>query len=113
MSGIEFLPLIAIALLFWLLVIRPQGRRAKELRGLQSSLELGDAVMLTSGIYGVVRRLDDDHAYVDIAEDPEDEVTVKVVRGAIGLKQPRQLDDDRLDDEQQGRPEDIASEETN
>lgn len=92
MTGIQFLPLIAIAVLFWLLVIRPQSRRARELRALQASLEVGDEVMLTSGILGVVRRLDDEHAYVDI-DDSSTGATggtvVKVVRAAVGVKVPR------------------------
>ena len=32
------LPLIGIALLFWLLIIRPQSRRQRELRAMQASL---------------------------------------------------------------------------
>jgi preprotein translocase subunit YajC len=84
LSGIEFLPLVAIAVLFWLLIIRPQSRRAKELQRLQSSLSVGDAVMLTSGIYGTVTETADDHLRVEIAEG----VTIKVVRGAIGIVEP-------------------------
>lgn len=84
MSGIEFLPLVAIAVLFWLLIIRPQSRRARELQRLQSSLSVGDAVMLTSGIYGTVTETADDHLRVMIAQG----VTIKVARGAIGTVEP-------------------------
>jgi preprotein translocase subunit YajC len=83
-SGIEFLPLVVIALLFWLLVIRPQSRRARELRNLQQSLSVGDEVMLTSGIVGTVRGLDDEHAMVEVAAG----TTIKVVRGAVGTVTP-------------------------
>ncbi|MCY7394898.1 MAG: preprotein translocase subunit YajC [Nocardioides sp.] len=85
MQGIEFLPLIAIALLFWLLIIRPQSRRARDLQRLQSSLEVGDRVMLTSGIHGTVTGLDEDSAHVEIAEA----VVIQVARGAIGTVAPR------------------------
>ena len=47
----EFLPLVGIVLLFWLFIIRPQSRRQKELRSMQSSLSVGDDVMLSSGIF--------------------------------------------------------------
>jgi preprotein translocase subunit YajC len=77
---VEFLPIIGIALLFWLFIIRPQSRRQKELRAMQSSLEQGDEVVLTSGIFCTVRRLEDDHVLVEIAEG----VVIKVARGAIG-----------------------------
>ncbi|GAA1143456.1 preprotein translocase subunit YajC [Nocardioides aquiterrae] len=77
---LELLPLVGIALLFWLFIIRPASRRQKELGRMQSSLEQGDEVMLTSGVYGTVRRLEDDHVLVEIA----DGVVIKVARGAIG-----------------------------
>jgi preprotein translocase subunit YajC len=77
---VAFLPLIGIALVFWLLVIRPQGRRQRELRNMQSTLEVGERVMLTSGIYGTLREVGDETVAVDIA----DGVTVTVARGAVG-----------------------------
>jgi preprotein translocase subunit YajC len=72
--------LVGIALLFWLVLIRPQVRRQRELGHMQSTLEVGDEVMLTSGVFGTVRGVDDDVAQVEIAEG----VTIKVARGAVG-----------------------------
>jgi preprotein translocase subunit YajC len=77
---VELLPLVGIALLFWLFIIRPASRRQKELRSMQSSLEQGDEVVLTSGVFGIVREMEDDHVLVEIAEG----VVIKVARGAIG-----------------------------
>ena len=77
---VSLLPLIGIALLFWLLLIRPASKRQKELARMQASLKTGDEVMLTSGIFGTLRSTDGDHVLVEIAEG----VTVKVARGAIG-----------------------------
>jgi preprotein translocase subunit YajC len=79
----DFLPvltLVGFALLLWLLLVRPQARRRRELVHLQSTLEVGDEVMLTSGVYATVRGLDEDVAEVEIA----DGVTIRVARGAIG-----------------------------
>jgi len=82
---VEFLPLIGIALLFWLLLIRPQAKRQRELRGMQDSLTVGNEVILTSGIYGTVREVVDDDLRVEVA----DGVVIRVARGAIGaLKRP-------------------------
>jgi preprotein translocase subunit YajC len=77
---VEFLPLIGIALLFWLFIIRPASRRQKELGRMQSSLSVGDEVVLTSGVYGVVNGLEDDHLLLQVA----DGVVIKVARGAVG-----------------------------
>jgi preprotein translocase subunit YajC len=72
--------LAGIALVFWLLLIRPQARRQRELAHLQSTLEVGDEVMLASGIYGTVRGLDEGVAQIEVA----DGVIIKVARGAVG-----------------------------
>lgn len=77
---VSLLPLVGIALLFWLLVIRPASRRSKELSRMQASLEVGDEVMLTSGVFGTLRELDGDQVRVEIA----DGVIIKVARGAVG-----------------------------
>jgi preprotein translocase subunit YajC len=76
------LPLVAIGLLFWFLLIRPQSRRQREVRQMQSALNAGDEVMLTSGIYGVIRSLDDDRVSIEIAPG----VVVEVARGAVGQR---------------------------
>ena len=87
---LSLLPLVAIALLFWLLLIRPQQRRQKELARMQASLKVGDEVMLTSGIFGTLVEAGDDRVSVEIA----DGVTVEVVRGAVGqvVQQPEAIE---------------------
>jgi preprotein translocase subunit YajC len=76
---VSLLPIVGIALLFWLLIIRPASRRQKELTRMQSALKVGDEVMLTSGIFGTLTSVDGEHLHVRVAEG----VTVKVARGAI------------------------------
>jgi preprotein translocase subunit YajC len=77
---VELLPLVGIALLFWLFIIRPATKRQRELRGMQSSLSVGDQIVLTSGVYGTVTSMEDAYVLVEIA----DGVTIKVARGAVG-----------------------------
>ncbi len=77
---VSLLPLVGIALLFWLLIIRPASRRQKALGAMQSALNVGDQVMLTSGFYGTLTALGDGYVEVEVAVG----VTVKVARGAVG-----------------------------
>lgn len=77
---LQLLPLVGIALLFWLFIIRPATRRQKELGRMQGSLSVGDEVVLTSGVYGTVTAVEDDHLLIRIAEG----VDIKVARGAVG-----------------------------
>ena len=95
MEGLAgLLPLVAIALLFWLLIIRPASRRQKDQVRMQSSVNLGDEVMLTSGIFGRVSELTDDRLMVDIAPG----VTIRVARGAIGsVVQPEEPESEALE----------------
>jgi preprotein translocase subunit YajC len=74
------LPLVGIAVLFWLILIRPAQRRQRALSQLQGQVSVGDEVMLTSGIYGTVRGLDDQTVSLEVS----DGVTLKVVRAAVG-----------------------------
>ncbi len=77
---LQLLPLVAIGLLFWLVLIRPAQRRQRALGQLQRAVDVGDEVMLTSGIYGTVRALDDDAISLEVA----DGVILRVVRAAVG-----------------------------
>lgn len=77
---VQLVPFVGIALLFWFLLIRPASKRQKELARMQSSLKVGDEVMLTSGIFGVLRETEGEHVRVEIA----DGVVIRVARGAVG-----------------------------
>ncbi len=82
---VQLVPFVGIALLFWFLLIRPASKRQKELVRMQSSLKVDDEVMLTSGIFGVLRDTEGEHVRVEIS----DGVVVKVARGAVGaIAQP-------------------------
>ncbi|MEJ7794726.1 MAG: preprotein translocase subunit YajC [Nocardioides sp.] len=76
---VGLLPIIGIALLFWLLIIRPQSRRQKAVRAMQSELEPGAEVMLSSGIFGTLEQVEDDHVRLRVA----DGVTLKVIKNAV------------------------------
>lgn len=76
----SLLPIVAIGLLFWLLIIRPASRRQKELSRMQGALKSGDEVMLTSGIFGRLVDTEDDHVLIEVAEG----VNLRVARGAVG-----------------------------
>lgn len=72
--------IVAIALIFWLLIIRPAQRRQKEVARVQASIALGETVVLTSGIFGTVTETDDATLMVEVSPG----VSIKVARGAVG-----------------------------
>lgn len=85
-----FLILLGIALLFWLAMIRPQQRRQQAMGRMQRELTVGDEVMLTSGIIGVLHSLDEETVQIEVSEG----VTLRVVRAAVGqVRTPVSRDD--------------------
>jgi preprotein translocase subunit YajC len=87
--------IVAIAAIFWLLIIRPAQRRQKEVAQVQSSIAPGETVVLTSGIFGTVSETDDTTLVVEIAPG----VNIKVVRGAVGsVVRHEQAADDSTDE---------------
>lgn len=77
----QFVPLILIFAIFYLFLIRPQQKRAKEHRAMLTALRRGDAVITQGGIFAKVTRVkeDSDELELEIA----DGVKVRAVRSTI------------------------------
>ena len=68
-GGIEQIILILLFIaVFYFLLIRPQQKRAKQHKKLISELAKGDEVMTTSGIYGRIVKLGENHIELEIAD---------------------------------------------
>jgi preprotein translocase subunit YajC len=80
-----FLPMVAIFVVFYFLLIRPQQKRAKETKAMLGALQKGDEVVTAGGIVGKLSKLDEAYATVQIA--PSVEITVQ--RSAISLLLPK------------------------
>jgi preprotein translocase subunit YajC len=80
-----FLPMIAIVVVFYFLLIRPQQKRAKETKAMLQALQKGDEVVTAGGIVGKISKLSDTYANVEIA--PGVEITLQ--RSAISLLLPK------------------------
>jgi preprotein translocase subunit YajC len=76
---IGFLPIVLIFGVFYLLLIRPQQKKQKELKAMLENLKKGDAVITNGGLYGKITGLSDQILTLEIA----DKVQVRVSRGAI------------------------------
>ena len=80
-----FLPFIAIFVVFYFLLIRPNQKRAKETRTMQEALQKGDAVITTAGIVGKIAKLGDQYASLEVAPNVE----ISVQRAAISQLLPK------------------------
>lgn len=82
-SILGMLPLIAIFAAMYFLLLRPQRKRQKETRNLQSSLQEGDEIVMSSGIYGWISSVEDNYFWVEIAKDTEIRVSKSAVANRI------------------------------
>jgi len=77
-----FIPMILIGAAMYFLMIRPQRRKMRAQADLQSSIEVGDEVMTTSGMYGFVTSIEGDIAWLEI----DDDVQIRIARAALQRK---------------------------
>ena len=77
--------LIAMFVLMYFLLIRPQQKRAKEHKKLLNELKNGDEVVTNGGVIGKVTSVDESFATIEIS----DGVIVKVQKQGINQKMPK------------------------
>lgn len=70
---------LALFVLFYFLMIRPQQQRMKKHQEMLGGLKRGDSIVLSSGVYGKIVRVEDATVGVEIATG----VTVKVRKALI------------------------------
>jgi preprotein translocase subunit YajC len=87
--------LLAMFVLLWVLLIRPQRQRQQKQQNLLSSVEPGDEVLTVGGLYGIVRDIDEeDDLIVEIAEG----ISVRIARRAVGGVVKPDDEEDEIED---------------
>lgn len=81
----QFLPLIAIFVLFYFMLLRPQMKRAKEQKNMLEALQKGDEVVTSGGQLGKVVKVTESFVGLEVAEG----VVVQVQRQAITALLPK------------------------
>ncbi len=64
-----FLPIVAILVIYYLLLVRPQQKQAQRHRALVDSLKKGDEVITESGLVGSVISVQDNYVVLKAAEN--------------------------------------------
>jgi preprotein translocase subunit YajC len=80
-----FLPMVAIFVVFYFLLIRPQQKKAKEAKAMLDALQKGDEVITAGGILGKISKIGDQYVTVEIANNTE----ITVQRGAVAQLLPK------------------------
>ncbi len=82
---VQLFPLLLIFVVFYMFLIRPQQKRAKEHEAKINAVQKNDDVVTAGGLMGKVTKVADDYVEVEIASN----VRVKVVKSTIANVQPR------------------------
>jgi preprotein translocase subunit YajC len=80
----QFLPILLIIGVFYLLLIRPQQKRQKELQQTIAELKAGDRVVTTGGIIGTITTVRDTSFIIRSADKSILEVARSAIAGIDG-----------------------------
>jgi preprotein translocase subunit YajC len=67
--------ILLVLVLFWFVLMRPARNQQRRMQELQHDLQVGEEVVLSSGIFGTIRSLDDE-GRVRLEVAPGTELTV-------------------------------------
>ncbi|AKX44418.1 preprotein translocase subunit YajC [Thiopseudomonas alkaliphila] len=81
----QFILLAGFLVIFYLMIWRPQAKRAKEHRNLVQGLQKGDEVVTGGGIVGKVVKVSDDFLVLAVS----DTVELKVQKSAVVAALPK------------------------
>ena len=87
---------------FYFLLIRPQRNRQRQQQALVASLEVGDEVMMTGGIFGTIVDIDDDEGILTLEIAPG--TRIRILRQGISQRLVEDEDDETTDEEVDQEP---------
>lgn len=73
------LMIVAIFVIFYFFMIRPQQKRQKEIRKFRESLDRGSKVVTAGGIYGTIKEVKETYFIVEIAPS----TSIRVDKGSV------------------------------
>jgi preprotein translocase subunit YajC len=92
----QLILLVALLVLLWALLIRPQRSRQRQQQELISAIEPGDEILTVGGLYGIVQEIDEDD---DLVVEIADAVHVRIARRAVaGVVKPDYEEDEGVED---------------
>ncbi len=78
-GGMFWIMIIAMFVIMWLFMIRPQRKQQKELEKFRNSLKRGDKVVTAGGIYGTVDEIKDRSVLIKV----DGEVKLRVDKNSL------------------------------
>ena len=84
-TGFEWIFLVGFLVIFYLMIWRPQAKRAKEQKALLGNLQKGDEIVTTGGIAGKIVKVSDAFVVIEVS----DTVELKIQKGSVAATLPK------------------------
>lgn len=78
-AWVQFLPFVAVGVIFWFLILRPQMRQQKEHKAKIEGIKKGDQVLTAGGLLGKVLKVDENYADLELGPN----VKVRALKSTI------------------------------
>ncbi len=82
----NILPILLMFVIFYVVLIRPQQKRQRELQDWLSKLDKNEEVVTTGGLWGKILSVSEKSPYVTL--ELQEKVRVRVLRSHIAMKAP-------------------------
>ena len=79
-AWMSFVPFAMVLAILYFLILMPMQKQRKKVQEFQTGLKVGDKVVTTGGIYGLITRVNDTSVQLQIA----DKVRIEIARAAVG-----------------------------
>ena len=99
--------LVAMLVLMYFLLIRPQRAQQRRAQDMLSALKPGDEVITIGGIYGDVIEVDEEKVVLEIAEDVHIEVTRRAIANIVP---PETEPEPELEEAEEEEPAELEAE---
>ena len=77
---LNFVPFAMVLGILYFLILMPMRKQRKKVEEFQTGLKVGDKIITTGGIYGLITRVNDTSVQVQVA----DKVRIEIARASVG-----------------------------
>ncbi len=103
--------IVALFVLMYVLMIRPQRAKAQQQQRMLSAVEVGDEVLTVGGVYGIVQEIEPDEDGGDLIVEIAEGIHVRIARKALATvvkpddEDAEEDEEDEDDEEGEGEPD--------
>lgn len=90
-GSFQFILIGAMVLVFWLFLIRPQAKKAKEQTKFATNLEKGTKVVTIAGIHGTINKINEDGTTLQLEVSPG--MYMKIEKSTISMEWTKKLNE--------------------